>query len=171
MNIRKSQKRDLAAVAAIYDAIHLCEEQGKAAIGWIRDVYPTAETAARQMAALFVMEDEGRIVASAIINRTQVPAYADAHWHASAPDDEVMVLHTLTVDPAAGGRGYGKAFVKFYEDYALKNGCRYLRMDTNAVNTRARSMYKHLGYLEADIVSCTFNGIPNVSLVCLEKEL
>lgn len=171
MNIRKAQIEDIPAVAAIYDDIHLCEEQGKAVIGWIRNVYPTAETATRQLSNLFVMEDEGRIVASAIINQQQVPAYADAHWQVDAPDEGIMVLHTLTVDPHCGGKGYGKAFVTFYEDYAQQHGCHYLRMDTNAINQRARAMYRHLGYVEADIVNCTFNGIPNVKLVCLEKEL
>lgn len=36
-------------------------------------------------------------------------------------------------------------------------------------NTGARKLYKKLGYTEADIVSCVFNGIEGVQLVCLEK--
>ena len=42
-------------------------------------------------------------------------------------------------------------------------------MDTNEKNTRARSLYAKLGYNEADIVGCTFNGIRGINLVCLEK--
>jgi len=61
--------------------------------------------------------------------------------------------------------------VAFYEQYALQNGCFYLRMDTNARNTRARALYKSLGYTEPDIVPCVFNGIPGVQLVLLEKKL
>lgn len=37
---------------------------------------------------------------------------------ALAREDEVMVLHTLVVDPHCGGRDYGTAFVAFYEEYA-----------------------------------------------------
>ena len=44
-------------------------------------------------------------------------------------------------------------------------------MDTNARNVRARAMYAKLGYVEADIVPCVFNGIEGVQLVCLEKTL
>ena len=44
-------------------------------------------------------------------------------------------------------------------------------MDTNAVNTAARTLYKKLGYTEVGIVPCVFNGIPDVKLVCLEKLL
>ena len=82
-----------------------------------------------------------------------------------------MVLHTLVIAPQAFGKGYGKAFVKFYEDYTLSQGCCYLRMDTNARNLRARAMYKKLGYKEIGIVPCVFNGIDGVKLVLLEKRL
>ena len=61
--------------------------------------------------------------------------------------------------------------MRFYEDYAAENGCKYLRMDTNEKNTNARRLYKKHGYREADILPCTFNGIEGVRLVCLEKML
>ena len=59
----------------------------------------------------------------------------------------------------------------FYEDYALREGCPILRLDTNAVNSIARKMYPSLGYREAGIVPCIFNGIPDVQLVLFEKSL
>ena len=171
--IRKAARADLDAVCRIYDQIHTAEERGEAAIGWQRGVYPTEHTAREAIAAgeLFVMADGGEIVAAARINRTQVPEYADAQWEYTAPDDEIMVLHTLVVSPACAGRGYGTEFVHFYERYALENGCPYLRMDTNAKNTAARRLYARLGYKEVGIVDCTFNGIAGVKLVCLEKKI
>ncbi|MBR4870104.1 MAG: GNAT family N-acetyltransferase [Oscillospiraceae bacterium] len=171
MQIRKAEKRDISAVAAIFSAIHTAEEQGRLTIGWVREIYPTEETAqaALDRDDLFVMEEEGRIVASAIINRVQVPDYAKGQWLYAARDDEVMVLHTLCIHPEAMGRGCGKAFIAFYEAYARENGCPYLRMDTNAINAAARAMYRKLGYREAGIVPCVFNGIEGVGLVLLEK--
>ena len=44
-------------------------------------------------------------------------------------------------------------------------------MDTNERNLAARRLYARLGYREAGVVGCTFNGIPGVRLVCLEKTL
>ena len=171
--IRKATEKDLAAVEAIYDHIHAEEDAGRVTIGWITGVYPVRATAeaARARDDLFVYEADGEVLATAIINRTQVDAYAEGKWQYDAPQDQVMVLHTLIVDPGAAGRGIGKKFVAFYEQYAREHGCPYLRMDTNAKNRNARAMYKKLGFTEPDIVPCTFNGIPGVQLVLLEKKL
>ena len=173
MTIRKAAEQDIAGVSAVYEATHTAEEVGLATIGWARGVYPMQETARAALVRgdLFVAEANGRIVGAAIINQIQVDAYAGAAWQYDAPDDEVMVLHTLVISPQEAGKGYGKAFVAFYEEYALLHGCPYLRMDTNEKNTRARAMYKGLGYAEIGIAPCVFNGIDGVQLVLLEKRL
>ncbi|MBQ7562637.1 MAG: GNAT family N-acetyltransferase [Lachnospiraceae bacterium] len=171
--IRLAHREDAGQIAAIYDKIHTGEEKGETTIGWIREIYPTLQTAREAIEAgdMFVLEEDGRIVASGRINQIQVPEYKDAHWQYEADPSEVMVLHTLTVDPDQGRRGLARQFVSFYEEYALKNGCRYLRIDTNERNTRARKMYEKLGYHEVGVVPCNFNGIPNIGLVCIEKRL
>lgn len=172
--IRKATQADLPAVAGIYDRILAKEEAGQVTIGWQRGIYPTEATAKAALAAddLFVMEKEGVVCATARINQEQVPEYKDASWrYEDAPENRIMVLHTLVVDPETAGHGCGKAFVSFYEQYAADHGCPYLRMDTNARNVNARRFYAKLGYWEAGIVDCTFNGIPGVKLVCLEKKL
>lgn len=106
---------------------------------------------------------------AAIINQIQVKEYKNASWKNKTDDNEIMVLHALAVDPLEKGKGCGRAFVAFYEDYAKQHGCIALRMDTNVLNTRARNLYQRLGYEEIGIVESNFNGIPNVRLVCLEK--
>ncbi len=173
MEVRKAQAFDLDAIEAIYERVHDAEEQGLSTVGWIRGVYPTRKTAEDALGRddLFVMVDGDAVVAAAVINQVQVPEYTAAEWKHDAADDEVMVLHALAVDPRVKGRGIGRAFVDFYEDYAKRQGCPVLRMDTNVRNDRARKLYQHLGYEEAGIVSCVFNGIPGVQLVCLEKAL
>ena len=168
--IRHAIEADLPAIVAIYERIHDSAEAGRITTGWLRGVYPTIETARATLDTreLFVLEDGG-IVAAARINRTQVDVYAQVDWRYPATDEQVMVLHTLTVDPARSGLGYGRQFLAFYEAYALAHGCLALRIDTNARNSNARRLYKKLGYREIDIVPTVFNGIPGVNLVCLEK--
>ena len=87
------------------------------------------------------------------------------------PDEQVCVLHTLVIDPNSAGKGYGRAFIEYYETYAQENDCTELRIDTNARNAVARAMYKKHGYTEIGIVPTVFNGIEGVQLVLLEKYL
>jgi len=170
---RQAAQADIDSIVQIYDAIHTAEEEGSAVIGWQRSIYPVRKTAedALSRGDLYVAEDAGKVIASGIINQIQVPEYADCDWGYPADEQQIMVLHTLTVHPSAGGKGTGAGFVAFYEQLAREHGCLNLRMDTNVNNAKARRFYKRLGYREAGIVSCVFNGIPGVQLVCLEKQL
>lgn len=169
---RAAAAQDIPAVAQIYADI-IAREGETPRTGWLPGVYPTGDTAAAALARgeLFVYEEEGAVLAAGILNQTQVDVYALGHWQYPAPPEEVMVLHTLVVSPAASGRGLGRRFVGFYEDYARTHGCTVARLDTNAINLPARALYGGLGYREAGVVPCDFNGIPGVSLVLLEKKL
>ena len=109
ITIRKADAADLDAVVRVYEHVHDAEEAGPAQVGWVR----------------------GAVVGTGIFNRLQADVYAGAPWQYDAPDDQIMVLHTLAVDPQAGKRGLGRAFAAFYEQYAREHGCRYLRIDTN----------------------------------------
>ena len=163
----------LPRIEQIYDAIHTAEETGAASVGWARGVYPTRATAQAALddGALFVLTDGGALVAAGRIDRTQVPVYAQVPWQYAAPPEQVLVLHTLVVDPTIAGHGYGTQFVRFYARRARALGCTVLRIDTNAKNAAARRLYARLGFREAAIVPCTFNSIAGVELVCLEKRL
>ncbi len=171
--IRKAVESDLDRVSGIYDEIHEEEKANRLTTGWLSGIYPVRETAetALERGDLFVFEEGLKVLASAIINQSQVEVYKDGKWLYNAPDSRIMVLHTLTVSPKAAKQGIGRAFVAFYEAYARENGCTVLRIDTNAKNTVARSFYQKLGFREAGIVPCVFNGIPGVNLVLLEKSV
>ena len=170
---RRGVPSDVDAIAGIYERIHDEEESGQRVIGWQRGIYPTRQTAQKAIALgdMFVAEIDGEIVAAGRINREQVDVYGAARWQYPAPDHQVMVLHTLVVAPKAEGQGIASEFVAFYERVALENGCTCLRIDTNEKNIRARALYQKLGFREADVIPCEFNGIPGVRLVCIEKKL
>ena len=173
LTFRKANKDDLDAIVRIYDRTHDAEEAGLTTTGWVRGIYPVREVAEGSLARddMYVAEYDGKVVATGIINQTQVNVYLECDWEYQVPDDKVCVLHTLAVDPCARGMGIGPAFVDFYERIAKEWGCEVLRIDTNARNSRARRMYGKLGYIETDIVPTVFNGIRNVDLVLMEKHL
>ena len=166
--IRKATMLDLDPIERLYDDVHSAEESGLLTIGWMRGVYPTRRSAEASIRRgdMFVLED-GEIRGAAIINQIQVDVYGSASWEHET--EKVCVLHTLVISPRFGRRGYGKAFVRYYENWAKSHGLLELRMDTNARNTVARSMYQKMGYKEVGIVPTTFNGIAGVELVLLEK--
>lgn len=171
---RKAERRDIPQIVQIYDAILAREAAGEGMTGWRRGVYPTEATALAALEAgdLFVgIAEDGCVAAAGRINQEQVDVYADAAWAYPAPPAQVMVLHALVVDPARAGQGWGRRFVHFYEAFAAQHGCPYLRMDTNEINRPARRLYESLGFREAGIFPCAFNGIAGVRLVCLEKKL
>lgn len=178
---RKARADDLDAIDCIYKRSHDAEEAGLTTTGWIRGIYPVREVAEQALARddMYVAEmmdpddpcGHPLIVATGVINKIQVNVYFDCDWEYQAPDEKVCVLHTLAVDPASRGRGVGPAFVKFYEKTGAEWGCEVLRIDTNARNKKARSMYAKLGYIETDIVPTVFNGIRGVDLVLMEKKL
>lgn len=173
VKIRKALNSDIDSVSKLYESIHSEEKKGTVVTGWVQGVYPTKETAKNAFSRndLFVEELDGNIVGTAIINQIQADVYKKAMWKYDFPDKEIMVLHTLVIDPNEKGNGLGKAFVEYYEQYAKEHKCSCLRMDTNELNANARNFYKSLNYNEIGILPCLFNGIPNVRLVMLEKLL
>lgn len=171
--IRKAVNADIDFINEIYENVHLAHEKGLLYTGWVRGVYPTKKTAEDALLRkdLFVGIHEGKIVGTAIINKSQHDIYKKASWQYDFPDGEIMVLHTLVIDPNVKGKGFGSEFVKYYEEYAKKNGCRCLRIDTNELNNNARKFYKKAGYTERGIFPYVFNGIEGVKLVMLEKKI
>lgn len=170
---RKARKDDIPAINDIYDKILKEQEEGKFSIGWVWGIYPTEETAreALDQDELYVGEYQGKICGSAIINQKQLDIYKKVDWKYPAADDEVLVLHTLTIDPDLARRGLGQAFVRFYERLALEKACPYLRFDTNVINSRAQALYKKMGYEIVGREISVFNGIKNVTFLMLEKAL
>ena len=171
--IRLASNKDLAAIENIYDRIHAMEQAGHYTTGWLKGIYPTAQTAQAAIDAgtMYVYEDAGVILAAGKIDQDQPDSYAQISWSMELSGNQVLVFHTLVVHPDHSGQGIAQRFIAFYEETARNIGCKSLRIDTNARNLRARKLYQHLGYSERGIVPCQFNGIEGVQLVCLEKLL
>ena len=172
--IRKAVAADLDAVDRLYNELHDAKEAGIIPVIWQRGIYPSRETAleALDREDLYVLEKDGRIIGSAVINQIQDEVYAGAPWLYDVPDEQVCVLHTLMISPAEFGRGYARAFLEFYESFAAEHGCTELRIDTNDRNLPAQTMYLRHGYQKIGTVPAkVFNGIPDINLVLLEKHL
>ena len=173
MYIRKAEEKDLKRVAEIYEKILEREVAGHTKTGWLPGIYPTEDTASQaiERGDLYVMEIDGETAGSAVLNHMQVDCYCEGDWECECADSEAFVIHTLTIDPELSGKGFGKAFVEFYERLAREKCCRALRLDTNENNKAARGLYSSMGFKEVGIVPTVFNNIPGVNLVLIEKAL
>ena len=84
--IRIATKADIPHVAATYCELLTYEQEHGTHSNWVLDVYPTEETAetAFQKNYLYVLEEEGTICGSVILNQLQPEEYTAGTWHYEA---------------------------------------------------------------------------------------
>ena len=63
-------------------------------------------------------------------------------------EEDVLYVDTLGVDPAAHGRGHGRALLDFAAQEARRRGFPALRLCTNLVMHENLTFYRHLGWRE-----------------------
>lgn len=172
--IRKATAQDIDQIEKSYIELLTYEQEHVAYTVWKMGVYPTRETAEKSLAAgsLYVMEQDGEICASIILNREQPEEYGSIKWKYSAQPDEVLVVHLLCVRPSKAGQGIGKAMVQFAEEEGKRRNLRVVRLDTGAQNIPAASLYRKLGFTLAGTSSMAIGGvIPHDGHLFLEKQI
>lgn len=115
------------------------EEAGQGATNWKCGVYPTRETARRAQEAgwLYVKEDgRGRHLREHDPQSRAAALLPDADWQVAAAPENVLVLHTLCVDPACAGRGIGREVVRFALSHARETGMRAVRWTPSRATPR-----------------------------------
>lgn len=169
--IRKAEERDIAAVERHYDELLTYEEKHGSRTNWKRGVYPTRSVAEKgvEKGELFVMEEDGEIRASMILNHVQLQEYAAIPWLHEAEPDKVLVIHTLCVPPSQAGRGTGSRMVRFALEEAERRGCEVMRIDTWEHNEPAAALYRRLGFRHAGKTAVLFEGVIAEHLIFLEK--
>lgn len=132
------------------------------------DVYPTREVIATDVrnGALFVLEEDGRCVAHAALDRRQADEWRSCAWRSAEP---ALVVHRLCVDPAEQGRGLAHDMMDFAEAYAAASGCASVRLDACSINERSLRLYRRRGYREAGRVHLA--RFEMVEFLCLELDL
>lgn len=172
--IRKATAKDIDQTENSYLELLTYEQEHVAYTVWKMGVYPTRETAEKSLAAgsLYVMEQDGEICASMILNQEQPEEYRSISWKYRVRPDEVLVLHLLCVRPSKAGLGFGKAMVRFAEEEGKRRSLKVLRLDTGAQNIPAASLYRKLGFALAGTSSMAIGGmIPHDGHLFFEKQI
>lgn len=158
--VRKATSDDIAAIALLYDKAIDYEDSHVKYTSWQKGIYPTADTARLGLKndSLFVYEESGKILASVILDTRQPPEYKKIKWSVDPRYDQVLVIHTLCVDPDFAGAGIGSAIVDFTKELACKTGCLTIRLNTTQRNVNATHLYEKNGFVVADTRSILLNG-------------
>ena len=83
-------------------------------------------------AAIFVFEDEGRLLGYDLVLFSRGTSMAR--------------LYSIAVDPAARGRGVGKALVEAAEEESRERDCAYLRLEIRKDNQASLALFRSMGY-------------------------
>lgn len=172
--IRLATPEDLDAIEYIYHAILDHEEAiGHRYTNWDKALYPTRAYAAEAVDAgtMYVDVVNGRVISCVNLNHIQPPEYAAIPWTIPAGEQDVLVIHTLCVHPAASGHHSGRRFVAFAEGLGKGLGCKVIRLDTYEGNEPALAFYPKLGYSYAGITRFHFQNVIWENLKCFEKAL
>ena len=111
------------------------------------------------------------ICGSMNLNGVQLPEYKNGGWSIPAEDDQVAVIHTLTIHPDRAGQGLARQMVAFAEDTARSQGKTVMRFDTGVSNAVSNHLYPVIGYRFAGTVDTFFMGYVHCPLNLYEKKL
>lgn len=171
--IRKAMQQDIDAIATGYQRLLEHEAATVSYTNWKPGIYPVRADAQRafENGTLYVLEEEGQVCASMILNQHQAEAYAEMDWQYPADPSRVLVIHTLTMPPEMSGRGHGTRMVRFAMEEARRMGCTVIRLDTYVGNTPAQRLYQKLGFRISGRRLVSHHGLFDSELFYLECDL
>lgn len=171
--IRKAAEQDIAFIGKTYTELLRYEEEHGGYSNWRLGVYPTDRSAEAGVSegTMYVLEEQGEICASMILNQNQAEEYVSIPWEYAAEEGEVLVIHTLCIPPSRSGHGYGTQMVAFAKRIAKEMGCKVIRIDTFSGNEPAKSLYQKHGFRIAGYAHVLHEGVIDEELVYLECRL
>ena len=154
MVIRDSQPSDIEAIMeCIADAQALLAELG---VDQWQDGYPTDEIIRQDIARgeSFVLEQGGRVVATAVISLAGEPTYSTLEGGCWLNDEAYVVIHRLAARADARG-GVAKRFFAFAEALANEHNVLSIRVDTHTDNKIMLHLLSALNYTRCGTITLT----------------
>lgn len=175
MTIRLATSCDCEAILKTYQELFAQERKFGSTTNWREGLYPSERVPdvaipARQM---YVMDDDGIVRASMMLNTTEGPGYDEVAWlyPADPAAGEVLVIHTLVVAPSSARRGLGQQMLDYALDHGRGIGCKVCRIDTWVGNEPALRFYGRNGFRRAGVIHALHWGVIDEDQVLLERKL
>lgn len=153
-----------ASTESDIDRIMEIIEEGRAALAALgvdqwQGGYPNRDAVAGDVARgeSFVVEDEGQVLATAMISLGGEAIYdrlTGGAWLTASTSDapRYAVVHRVAVSNACTGRGVGGFLMASAEGHARACGCESVRVDTHERNAPMRRLLERAGYARCGIV-------------------
>lgn len=93
------------------------------------------------------------------INHCQHPEYRKISWTIQVPDERVMTIHTLVVNPDYRGCGFGEKLVRFGINFSKAFGAETIRLDTHYKNIPARRLCEKCGFKSLGCHKASVDGV------------
>ncbi len=138
MQLIKAKSNDVAAVAALYDAVR----QGEFCV-WNAD-YPTREHAATDAAAgcLYLLVQSGELIGCASVE--PIPEDDDLPWRIC--DGQHCEISRVAIAPEHQGRGYARMMVGMLLEELRRQGVSSVHLLAAKANPPAVKTYRALGF-------------------------
>lgn len=95
---------------------------------------------------MYCLMDGKKIAGMVAVVMQQDREYESIAWKEALANDQVAVLHLLTVCPDYRGRTLGSVILEEAIDLTKRNGKKALRLDTLKSNIPAQRMYERAGF-------------------------
>ena len=148
MEFRLAKKQEFDSVRELYWTLIDETSHLPSFPHWKKEEHPSDEWLMDSLikSQLFVLEENGEILASVILNNEANESYRLVNWSREVPDEKVLIIHVLAVSPKHAGKGLGTKMMQYILDYAKEIKMQAVRLDVISNNSSAEHLYQKMGF-------------------------
>lgn len=146
LNVRHARPGDVNSIVAL---VRRTQDHLTALGSLQRLTLPTAADVAGHVAArtALVLEDAASIVGSVFVEPVTPHTMPDLRrWGVEAPGHALWFAHTVVIDPARQGQGWGRILLDGVRQAIAREGPAVLVLDCWAGNEQLRAFYQRAGF-------------------------
>ena len=117
----------------------------------------------------YLFEEEHALIGSIILNQIQSEQWNSMPWKYAL--GKVLIMHTLAIDPAVQGKGYGQSALDACIAFGVDNGYAAMRLDVFSENPAAIRLYEKNGFERVGEVIFPFKPEGHQVYRCYERTL
>ncbi|MDO4467133.1 MAG: GNAT family N-acetyltransferase [Bacillota bacterium] len=171
MELICARNKDFQTIRNAY--MDICEqtkhmkEYGK----WVYGLHPSDDLIQSyiEKEAMYMLKEQEEIIGLVAITQSQEDSYHGIQWRVLAKDEEVAVIHLLSICPSYQGKGMSKICMEKVFDLVKEK--KAIRLDALSCNTIAHQLYRSLGFVYCGKQNLYASNTGWIDFFFFEKEL